>query len=181
MKRPAVFLDRDGTINREVHYLSRPDQVELLPGAGEGLRRLAGAGYLLVVVTNQSGVSRGYFTRTDLDAIHARLARELEAAGVALAGVYCCVAHPEDRDPERKPGTGMIARAAADLGIDLAASWFVGDKTVDVQTGRNAGLRTVLVQTGYAGQDGEFAVAADVVAADLVAAAVSILAARAAE
>jgi D-glycero-D-manno-heptose 1,7-bisphosphate phosphatase len=175
-RRPAAFLDRDGTINREVQYLSHPDQLELLPGVGPALRRLREAGYLLVVVTNQSGIARGYFSDADLEAIHRRLAEQLAAHDVVLDAIYYSAAHPDDGDPCRKPGTGMITRAARELGIDLARSWMVGDKTVDVLTGRNAGLRTVLVKTGYGGTDGAFDVAPDAVVDDLLGAADVILA-----
>ena len=174
--KSAVFLDRDGTINREVHYLSDPARFELLVGAGDALRRLADAGHLLVVITNQSGISRGYFGEGELAAVHARMEQELAAFGVRLAGIYSCPALPGDGDPDRKPGTGMIERAAAELGIDLASSWMIGDKTADVLAGRNAGLRTVLVKTGYGGSDAEYEVQPDAVAADLAGAADIVLA-----
>ena len=174
--RPAVFLYRDGTINREVHYLSKAEDFELLPGVGEALRRLADAGYLLIVVTNQSGLSRGYFTEADLDAIHDKMHALLEPNGVTMDAIYFSPALPGDDDPTRKPGTGMIDRALAEHDIDVSRSWLVGDKTVDILTGVNAKLRTVLVETGYGGEDGIHDVAADHRVADLAAAADVILA-----
>jgi D-glycero-D-manno-heptose 1,7-bisphosphate phosphatase len=173
--RPAVFLDRDGTINREVHYLSKVEDFELLPGVGPALRRLAEAGYALVVITNQSGIARGYFTKADLDAIHGKMDALLAEYGVAVDAVYFSPAMPDDGDPTRKPGTGMIDRAVADLDLDLRRSWLVGDKTVDVKTGHNAGVRTILVRTGYGGDDGIHDATPDHVVADLAAAADVIL------
>ncbi|MEM7204418.1 MAG: HAD family hydrolase [Planctomycetota bacterium] len=173
--KPAVFLDRDGTINREVHYLSSPEQFELLPGVGPSLRRLADAGFLLVVITNQSGIARGYFTEADLAAIHGRMDQDLAAFGVTIDRTYHSAGHPDDDDPDRKPRTGMIDKAVAALDIDRNASWVVGDKTVDILTGTNAAVRTILVKTGYGGSDGAHEVSPDAVAEDLAAAADVIL------
>ncbi len=173
--RPAVFLDRDGTINHEVHYLSRPEDFELLPGVGPALRRLQDAGFLLVVVTNQSGLARGYFDEATLQRIHDKMARLLAADGVAIDRIYHCPALPDDGHPDRKPSPGMVDRATADLEIDRGQSWLVGDKTVDVQTGANAGVRTILVRTGYGGADGDHGARPDAVVDDLAAAADLIL------
>jgi D-glycero-D-manno-heptose 1,7-bisphosphate phosphatase len=151
----AVFLDRDGTINREVAYLGRPEQLELLPGAAEGMRMLRAAGYKLVVITNQAGVARGYFDEAALQAVHERLREMLLSAGVELDAIYYCPHHPEGLGvyrrvcPNRKPGTGLYEQAARDLGLDLARSAVVGDKVTDLLPGIELGCRTVLVRTGY--------------------------------
>jgi len=148
--RPAAFLDRDGTINVDCHYLSDPAQVELLPGAAEGLKRLAAMGYALVVVTNQSGIARGYFDAARLDEIHARLAELLAAEGIVLDGVYVCPHGPGDACACRKPLPGLALAAAADLGLDLANSVMIGDKAADVGLGRAIGAKAaILVRTGY--------------------------------
>ena len=158
--RPAVFLDRDGTIMEDVPYLSDPARVRLLPGACGALRRLHEAGYSCVLVTNQSGIGRGLFAEERLAPIHAELARQLAAEGVALDGTYYCPEAPASDDPlvldhpDRKPGPGMLVRAARELGLDLAESWMVGDKASDVLAGVNAGcLGAVLVRTGQGARD----------------------------
>lgn len=182
--RPAVFLDRDGTIIEDVPYLADPAGVRLLPGAAEGLRRLRGAGFACVVVTNQSGVGRGYFPESALPAVHDELSRRLAAEGVALDGIYYCTAAPTCDDPtavdhpDRKPGPGMLVRAARDLGLDLAASWMVGDKVADVLAGHNARCRgSVLVLTGQGARDArDYPSLVGLTAPDLLAAAELILA-----
>jgi len=148
---PAVFLDRDGTINEEVGYLSEPGQVTLLPGAADALTRLRQAGFKLVVVTNQSGVARGYFSEDDLGKVNGELSRLLAGHGVAIDAYYYCPHHPSltGECGCRKPKTGMAERASRELGIDLAKSYFVGDKTTDVELGINAGGKSVLVLTGF--------------------------------
>ena len=152
---PAAFLDRDGTINREVNYLGSPDELELLPGAVEGLRLLRDAGYVLVVVTNQSGVARGYFGEEDVRAVHRRLQALLRAQGASVDAFYMCPHHPEGRGvyrrvcPCRKPGTALYERAARELGLDLQRGVVIGDKTTDLLPGIALGCRTVLVRTGY--------------------------------
>ncbi len=145
----AVFLDRDGTINREVHYLSRPEQLELLPGASEGLRSLHEAGYLLVVVTNQSAVGRGLLNRDRLDEIHRCLSGMLDAEGVKIAAWYDCPHRPDDGCSCRKPAIGLFERGRRELGISLDHAWMVGDRLSDLQAGRAIGARTILVATGY--------------------------------
>ena len=181
----AVLLDRDGTIVREIEYLARPEQLELLPGAVEGMRRLRAAGYRLAIVTNQAGVARGYYTERDVRAVHARLREMLGAQGVDVDAVYYCPHHPGvpgpyRRDcPCRKPGTGMYERAARELGLDLARSVVVGDKVTDLLPGIRLGCRTVLVRTGYGQslleQGALEGVAVDYVADDLLDAADWIL------
>jgi len=154
--RRAVFLDRDGTLVREKHYLAQPEALELLPGSGEALRLLRQTGLALVLVSNQSGVARGYFDEAQVAAVHARLAELLAAEDVVLDGVYYCPHHPEAKLAAyrlhcdcRKPAAGMLRRAARELALELDGSWVVGDKPEDLALGRGQGLRPVLVRTGY--------------------------------
>ena len=144
-----MFLDRDGTINREVHYLSRPEQLMLLPGASDGLRLLHEAGHTLVVVTNQSAVGRGLLNRERLDEIHRRLGNILDAQGVRVAAWYHCPHRPDDGCSCRKPAIGLFKRSHQELGISLDHAWMVGDRLSDMQAGRAVGAQTILVATGY--------------------------------
>lgn len=153
--RRAVFLDKDGTLIEDVPYNVDPSKIRLAQCAPEGLRLLHEAGYLLIIVSNQSGVARGLFPERALKAVEARLAELLDAHGVPLAGFYYCPHHPDGVIAQyavecdcRKPAPGMIFRAAQDLNVDLAASWFVGDILNDVEAGRRAGCRTVLIDNG---------------------------------
>ncbi len=146
---PAVFLDRDGTIIAERNYLSDPAGVELLPGAAEGLRRMSALGLPLVLVTNQSGVGRGYFGRDAVERVHGRLLELLEAEGVRLDGIYACPHEPAQNCACRKPLPGLLHRAGAELKLDLAASFMVGDKPCDVELGLGVGATALLVRTGY--------------------------------
>ena len=151
----AVFLDRDGTLVHPRHYPSRPEELILYAGLAPALRRLQAAGFQLVVITNQSGLARGLFTVEDLDAMHAYLADELARDGDHVDGFYFCPHHPEGVIPDlavectcRKPAPGMLFNAAAELDIDLAQSWFVGDILDDVEAGNRAGCQTILVDIG---------------------------------
>lgn len=146
--RAAVLLDRDGTILDETGYLGDPGGVTFLDGAVEGMRLLDRAGYILLVVTNQSGIARGYFQEEDALAVNLRMAQELGAKGVKLDGIYHCPHHPDDQCACRKPAAGMLERAACDFGLDPGKCWVVGDTDRDVQMGIAGGLRTVLVLTG---------------------------------
>jgi D-glycero-D-manno-heptose 1,7-bisphosphate phosphatase len=151
----AIFLDRDGTLVKPRHYPSRPADLELYPAVAPELRRLQRAGFQLVVITNQSGIARSLFTEADLDRMHRHLNRQLAHRGVRLNAIYHCPHHPEGSVPElsfrcacRKPEAGMLVRAATDLEIDCSSSWVVGDILDDIQAGRRAGCRTVLVDLG---------------------------------
>jgi mannose-1-phosphate guanylyltransferase/phosphomannomutase len=185
--RPAVFLDRDGVINREVDLLHRTDQLELLPGVAAALRRLNRSGWLTVVVTNQPVVARGLCDEATVRQIHAKLEWLLGIEGAYVDAIYYCPHHPDKGFPGenpayktacncRKPATGLVENAARDFHIDLHASYFVGDTTTDLQTGKNASIKTVLVGTGYAGKDLKFSDEADHVATDLTGAVNWILA-----
>ena len=152
--RPAIFLDRDGTLIKHVHYLSDPADVRLLPGAAEALAQLHRAGFCCVLITNQSAVGRGMISETRLHEIHTEMGRQLAEQGVALDAIYYCPDVPSGDDrtvvenSNRKPGPGMLIQAAADLGLDLAASWMVGDLISDVLAGLNAGCQSILVSSG---------------------------------
>jgi histidinol-phosphate phosphatase family protein len=147
--RAAVFLDRDGTLVRETGYLSDPDGLELLPGVAGALRDLAAADLPLVVISNQSGIGRGMFREADVHAVMARLRARLREQGVELSAVYFCPHRPEDGCACRKPRTGLLERAAEDLGLSPGASVMIGDKRIDAATGRRAGGHGILVRTGY--------------------------------
>jgi D-glycero-D-manno-heptose 1,7-bisphosphate phosphatase len=167
--RRAAFLDRDGTIIVERNYLRDPADVELLPGAAAGLRALRDAGYLLVLVTNQSGIARGLLDEADFHAVQRRLEELLAAEGVALDATYWCPHHPDYTGPCecRKPGTALFRRAAEELGVELAASVFVGDRMRDVEPALELGGRGVLVRTGYGEEEEEGVPEGIVVVADL--------------
>jgi D-glycero-D-manno-heptose 1,7-bisphosphate phosphatase len=150
---PFVFLDRDGTIIEDRHYLADPDGVVLMPGAIEGLRLLREAGRRLVVVTNQSGIGRGLFTEAQMHAVHARLRAVLRAGGVELDAICWCPHGPEAACTCRKPATGQIERALAELGGSLAGAAVIGDRAADIQLARNAGITAVLVGAGTHPQD----------------------------
>jgi histidinol-phosphate phosphatase family protein len=144
--RRAVFFDRDGTLMREEDHCDHPSRVHAISGAAQALETLRAQDWLRVVITNQSGIGRGYFTVADYEAVNAELFRQL---GATMDGVYCCADHPNTPTPRRKPGTGMIDEAVRDLGIDPKQSWMIGDKDIDIACGRAAGCRTILVLTGY--------------------------------
>ena len=157
MPERAVFLDRDGTINEEMGYLFEPEKVSLIPGAAEALVRLREAGFRLIVVTNQSGVARGLFTEDDLHKVNHRLTGLLEAKGAKVDAYYFCPHHPRHGEMLececRKPKTGMAVSASEKFGIDLSSSYFVGDKATDIELGKNAGGKTVLVLTGFGNEE----------------------------
>ncbi|NNM33188.1 MAG: HAD family hydrolase [Gemmatimonadetes bacterium] len=151
-QRPAVFLDRDGTLIEDRHYLSDPAAVRLFDGAAEAVRRLKEAGYAVVLVTNQSGIGRGYFTEKDYRAVHRELCHQLASQGADLDGAYHCPDAPGvagEGTTCRKPSPVLYRRAEGELGLDLRRSWFVGDKVSDVEAAELLGGRGVLVRTGY--------------------------------
>jgi D,D-heptose 1,7-bisphosphate phosphatase len=184
--QPSVFLDRDGTLCVEKGHLHTPEELELLPGVGSTLRTLRQAGFRLVVLTNQPVIARGEATEREVAAIHRRLAWEIGKEGAYLDAIYVCPHHPDRGFPGervelkthcecRKPGTKLFEQACQDLGIDAANSWMIGDQSRDIEMARRAGLRSILVQTGAAGRDGQFSASPDHIAEDLAAAAAVIL------
>jgi D-glycero-D-manno-heptose 1,7-bisphosphate phosphatase len=172
----AVFLDRDGTVVVEKGYITVPDDIELIPGVAAAILRLRRAGWKVFVVTNQGCVAKGMITEDELGVIHFRMVSMLGAEGAELDGIYACIHHPEGTVPDyshecdcRKPLPGLLERAASEHGVDLSASIMIGDTLRDIEAGRAAGARSVLVLTGK-GTRVEPDHGADHVAADLAAA-----------
>lgn len=150
MKKRAVFLDRDGTINVDRNYLGDPAQLEIISGVGPALRRLMDAGFLLFIVTNQSGIGRGYYTLADMHAVNECLCAELAKDGVRFEKIYFAPEAPEEPSRGRKPSPQFLFDARDEFGLDLAQSYMIGDKLIDIQCGWNAGVkRSILVMTGY--------------------------------
>ena len=178
--RPAVFIDRDGTLTDEVGYVNHPKRLRLLPRSAEAICRLNDAGVAAVVVTNQAGIARGYFSEDVLHAVNAELVTQLGQAGATLDGIYVCPHHPTEGAPPyrrscdcRKPAPGLLVRAAEDLDLDLGRSVMVGDKPSDLEVAPKVGARSVLVLTGYGLGEWEyrrehFGVTPDHVADDLL-------------
>jgi histidinol-phosphate phosphatase family protein len=167
-RRRFAVLDRDGTIIRERCYLSKPDELELLPGAVPGLQKLSGLELGLVILTNQSGVGRKYFDENQLALIHDRLSEMLRANDIQIDGIYYCPHVPEDGCDCRKPKAGLLKLAANDLDFEPHASFVVGDKPCDIDLGKAVGATTFLVRTGYgATYAADLSVAADHVVDDL--------------
>lgn len=161
--RPAVFIDRDGTISEEVGYVNHPSRYRVYAFAAEAVRLLNAAGWLAILVTNQAGVARGYFSEDLIHTVHELLRAELAEGGARLDGIYYCPHHPSVGEPPyrqacdcRKPRPGLVHRAAAAHTLDLARSWMVGDRYSDVELARNAGLRSAFVLTGYGRGEWEY-------------------------
>jgi len=156
VKRRAVFMDRDGTISEEIGYVNHPARYRVFPYASEAVRLLNQSNYLAILVTNQAGVARGYFTEDVIKAVHARLEKELEEGGAHLDAIFYCAHHPSIGEHPyrfncdcRKPKPGLIRRAAEHFDIDLTKSWMIGDRYSDIELARNAGLRAAFVLSGY--------------------------------
>lgn len=149
MSSPAVFLDRDGTINEEMGYINHWSRLRVFPQAAPAIRCLNEAGLKVVVVTNQSGAARGYFPPALVDEVNRRLIEFLAAGGARLDGIYVCTHHPEVDCPCRKPKPALILQAASDLDLDLSRSYLVGDRYKDIETAAKAGVKGILVLTGY--------------------------------
>ena len=148
--RPAIFLDRDGTLIREKHYLHRPEEVDFFAEAAPALKRLSNAGFALVVVTNQSGVGRGYFTEKEVDRVHAHIQSEMARSGVEFLKFYSAFEAPDQPSRGRKPSPQFLWDARDEFQLDLPSSYMVGDKRIDLEAGWNAGVRrSFLVRTGY--------------------------------
>ena len=161
--RPAVFLDRDGTINEQMGYINHISRFQLLPGVAEAIRRLNEADIPVVVVTNQSGLARGYFPEELLVAVHEKMERLLAEQGAHVDGIYICPHHPEAKNEKyrlacncRKPGTGLLVRAAEEKDLDLARSFVVGDRWSDLKSAVACGATPVLVLTGYGRGDAQY-------------------------
>jgi D-glycero-D-manno-heptose 1,7-bisphosphate phosphatase len=181
MKRPALFMDRDGTISEEVGYVNHPSRFRLFGYTAEAVKLLNDNGWLAIVVTNQAGVARGYFSEEMIVQIHDHVRQELENESARLDAVYYCAHHPSVGEPPyrldcdcRKPKPGLIQRAAADFEIDLERSWMVGDRYGDVELARNAGLHAAFVLSGYGRgeweyQRGSWQIEPELVAEDLLA------------
>ena len=148
--KPAIFLDRDGTLIVETGYLHEPKKVELIPGAGEALRKLTEEGFELFIATNQAGIGRGYYTEEQMHAVNERVAEEFAQFGVAFRKIHFAPEAPDQPSRNRKPSPQMLLDARDEFGINLAASYMVGDKVSDIECGWNAGVNcSVLVRTGY--------------------------------
>ena len=156
MKQRAVFMDRDGTISEEVGYINHRSRFRLFPFAAAAIKQLNEHGWLAIVVTNQAGVARGYFPEQMIESVHADMTKQVADADARIDAIYYCAHHPTVGEPPyrfdcdcRKPKPGLIQRAAEDFSIDLAGSWMIGDRYSDVELARNAGVRSMLVMTGY--------------------------------
>ena len=180
--KKIVFIDRDGVIIVERNYAYKPEDLEFIPGSIEAMKALAENGFELAIVSNQSGIGRGYFTLEDYNAFTAAMLRALKERGVAIGSVQYCPHHPTKGLGIykidcvcRKPKTGMFEKAAVELGLDAKGAWLIGDKTTDIKAGRDFGCRTILVKTGFGGLDKEADVAPDNIAEDLEQAALIII------
>lgn len=167
----AVFIDRDGVLIRDADYLSSTDGLSVFKGTPRALKLLREAGYKIVIVTNQSGVARGYFTVAAVRKIHAELKRRLARAGARWDAIYFSPHGPASGHPWRKPGTGMLLAAKRKFGLDLGASWLIGDKTSDIECARRAGCGSVLVLTGTGGRDKTYKAKPSAVRRDILSAA----------
>lgn len=174
MKR-AVFLDRDGVIIKEVDNLRRVSQLRLIPGAAKAIQALNKMGVLVIIITNQPVVARGWITEKELAHIHSILLKRLAKKGAKIDALYYCPHHPEANLKKyrqkcfcRKPNIGLIKKAIKDFSISIKKSFIIGDQTRDILTGKNAGLKTILIKTGYGGRDGKFNVKPDFEAKNLI-------------
>jgi D-glycero-D-manno-heptose 1,7-bisphosphate phosphatase len=162
MKR-AVFIDRDGTISEEVGYINHPSRFRLFPYAAEAIQHLNDNGWLAILVTNQAGVARGYFSEQMIQTVHAAMTADLEMNGAKLDAIYYCAHHPSVGEPPyrldcdcRKPKHGLITQATQDFDIDISNSWMVGDRYSDLELARNAGLKSAFVLSGYGRGEWEY-------------------------
>lgn len=172
---PAVFLDRDGTVIEDVGYLHDPEKVKFLPGALEGIKKLYDMGYRIIIVTNQPGIGIGYFPEEDFYRVNRAMLSVFSGAGILVDKIYFCPHSKSETCSCRKPGQTLIERAKEELNLNMHQSFFIGDKTSDMETGRRAGMQTILVRTGFGGQDGEYSGEPDFWAEDLLVASEIIL------
>ena len=187
MKRPAVFIDRDGTISEEVGYVNHPSRYRVFPYSGDAIKLLNDNNWLAIVITNQAGVARGYFSEDVITSVHERLNQELGQQEARLDGIYYCAHHPTVGEPPyrhdcdcRKPKAGLINQATTDFEVDLSRSWMVGDRYSDIEMARNAGLHSAFVLSGYGRgeleyQSGSWKLQPDLVCENLLEAVQSIL------
>lgn len=172
---PAIFLDRDGTINKHVHYLSEPDQFELLPHAIDGMKKMQDMGYRLVVVTNQAGIGMGYFSKEDFYRVNLKMMRLVSEAGIHFDKIYFCPHSKSENCPCRKPEIGLILRGQDELNIDLKNSYFVGDMSSDIEAGVNAKMKTIFIRSPLVPDPAKLEIPPDYVADNLLEAAEIIL------
>lgn len=172
----AIFFDRDGTINVEAEYIHMPEQFRFLPNSLEGIKRFQDMGFRIVLVTNQPGIGIGYFSKEDFYRVNRIMLTGFSKSGILVDKIYFCPHSKSEKCECRKPGQALIRRAQDEMNIDMTNSFFIGDKTGDIETGRRAGIKTILVQTGFKGEDGEFEVKPDMVAMDLLDASKKVLA-----
>lgn len=156
MGEPAVFLDRDGTINEEVGYLNHISRLKILPGVPKAIKLLKEAGFKVFVITNQSGPSRGYFPASLVDEIHKEIQRRLKSKGTFIDDFFVCLHHPEENCSCRKPKTGLLERAFSRYELDPQKSYVIGDKLIDIELARNFNLKGILVLTGYGRGEAEY-------------------------
>jgi len=175
-KTPAVFLDRDGTINKQIDFLSDPEKFEFLPGALAGMKKMKDMGYHLVIITNQQGIGLGYYTKEDFYRVNRVLLIAASQAGITIDKIYFCPHSLAENCNCRKPAIGLVKRAEQELNLDLAHSYFIGDSIVDIEAGQRAGMKTILIQEGTAATADTDQVRLDFVAHNLLDAADIILA-----
>lgn len=155
MTNRAVFFDRDGVINQEIGYLDSPAKVKIIPGVEKAIKFLNENNFKVVVITNQSGIARGYFSENTLNEINDFIESELAKEHAKIDAIYYCPHHPDDNCQCRKPKIGMIKKAEIELDIDLARSYLIGDKITDIETGVKAKLKNILLLTGYGKEEKE--------------------------
>ena len=160
MKAKAVFLDRDGVINQEKGYVHKIEDFHFFPYTFRALRKIPQE-YKKIIITNQSGISRGMYSQTEFEKLNSWVLSRLKEQGIEIDKVYFCPHHPDENCSCRKPKTGLIRQAQKEFNLDLKKSWLIGDKTSDILAGKNAGCRTILVKTGFAGEDGLFNIKPD--------------------
>lgn len=177
MKNKAVFLDRDGTLNVDKGYVHHIEDWEWIPGALNAIVSLKKAGFLVIIITNQAGIARGYYDEADMTNLHTRINEELKEHGATIDGFYYCPHHPEFSEvcECRKPRPGMIDKAVQDFDIDKGRSWLVGDKASDIQAGLAAGVKSILVLTGYGNKDRTLLANDDICVTDILAASAYII------
>ncbi len=172
---PAAFLDRDGTINKEILYLHEPERFELLPGAVEGVKKFQDMGYRIIIVTNQPGIGIGYYSKEDFYKLNRMMLKAFSEKNILVDKIYFCPHSKSENCGCRKPGQVFIERAKSELNVDLSKSVMIGDKTSDLEFGRRAGMKKILMDSGFQGKDGEFDVQPDYIVNSILEAANLIL------